>query len=391
MQTTQDDLFQAPTFSDLTVVSKWKRDQPLFVIGCSISKQSTPTTAGELYKSTRFRLAKQLAESISDEFLVLSAKHGLIRPTTTVQPYDTQLSSLSENELACWRKQLVHQLPTTKRNVCILASEEYTTLFLSAFHSHSAKFSTPLARVDERHHEGWLQQANAYLRRTNDLERLYSAFAQLRHNNATFSLRALSDTQIPKRGVYLFLDPTEPSFPKKEARIVRVGTHGVSQGSKSVLRTRLRNHLGVASGLGNHRGSIFRLHVGAALLAKTEKTLPSWGQGQYASKDTRSLEECHERRVSSYLSALEVLTIAVDDEPSKCSLRAHVERQLIGLLSENYQLIDRPSKRWLGAFSPVRSIVKSGLWNVRDVGCPYRPGEQGDVDHVLVLLRQVYS
>jgi hypothetical protein len=49
--------------------------------------------------------------------------------------------------------------------------------------------------------------------------------------------------------------------------IVRVGTHALETGSQTTLWKRLSQHRGQArSGSGNHRGSIFRLIVGTALI-----------------------------------------------------------------------------------------------------------------------------
>jgi hypothetical protein len=83
----------------------------------------------------------------------------------------------------------------------------------------------------------------------------------------------------PHRGLYLFFELSEIRRESGNGpRIVRVGTHALRTGSRSTLRQRLGQHRGQASGGGNHRGSIFRLLVGQALLARGG--LPqcnSWG------------------------------------------------------------------------------------------------------------------
>jgi len=50
-------------------------------------------------------------------------------------------------------------------------------------------------------------------------------------------------------------------------RVVRVGTHGLKTGSTSTLWGRVHQHRDTREGGGNHRGSVFRLHVGQALAA----------------------------------------------------------------------------------------------------------------------------
>ena len=80
----------------------------------------------------------------------------------------------------------------------------------------------------------------------------------------------------PQRGVYFFFEPGESrSRSGTGNRVVRVGTHALKDGSRSTLWQRLSQHRGNARGDGgNHRGSIFRLLVGAALARRGDCPLP---------------------------------------------------------------------------------------------------------------------
>ena len=181
----------------------------------------------------------------------------------------------------------------------------------------------------------------------------------------------------PTRGVYFFREPgesrrTQPSF----LRVVRVGTHAVSTNSKSTLWARLRTHRGGQNGGGNHRGSIFRLHAGAALLERDRESIgemPTWGQGSSAPRVIRDSETAHERRVSAHLGSMSVLWVEIPDEASPQSSRAYIERNAIGLLSNNMRPFDPPSKTWLGLHSPRPEIRNSGLWNLNYVHEQYDP------------------
>jgi hypothetical protein len=179
----------------------------------------------------------------------------------------------------------------------------------------------------------------------------------------------------PEQGVYFFFEPGE--YRQKEPgklRVVRVGTHAVSRGSKSTLWGRLRAHRGTKNGGGNHRGSVFRLHVGAALIVRSQGAVevPTWAQGQSASKEIKSREREHERRVSQYIGQMPFLWVGVDDEPGPESDRAFIEKHAIALLAgaDGASPIDPPSKGWLGRYSPNRKIRESGLWNLNFVGEP---------------------
>lgn len=209
-----------------------------------------------------------------------------------------------------------------------------------------------------------------------ELERFYSLLACLAEAPGQGQpLRdLLGHVSLPTHGVYFFMEPGEfrganPAVP----RIVRVGTHAVSSGSKSTLRGRLKQHLGTRTGGGNHRGSIFRLHVGAALLARDGTSLPTWGVGSSAPaavrdcEATRAAEAACEKRVSEYIGAMSVLWIDVPDEPSLRSDRAFIERNAIALLSNRFAPMDVASESWLGRFSPRREIRDSALWNINHV------------------------
>jgi len=190
----------------------------------------------------------------------------------------------------------------------------------------------------------------------------------------------------PQSGVYLFFEPGERRSSTDELRVVRVGTHRVSRGAKSTLWGRLRAHRGIKEGGGNHRGSIFRLHVGAALAAREPALrVPSWGVGQTAKAAVREVEKELERRVSAYLATMSVLWLAVEDEAGPTSDRAYLERNLIGLLVGPGGPIDSPSARWLGRFSPDERIRLSGLWNLNHLNYTYSP-EFLDVFNEYILI-----
>lgn len=188
--------------------------------------------------------------------------------------------------------------------------------------------------------------------------------------------RLLEGGRLPERGVYFFLDPTT-SNKQDQWRICRVGTHAVSLGSKSTLRARLRAHLGTRSGSGNHRGSIFRLHVGNALLRRDQREIATWGIGSVAppalrtSEVLREAEVRHEQQVSNYIGQLPVLWVAIPDEASPASERSIIERNAIALLSQDAQRSAMPPNGWLGEHSPRREIRESGLWNLNYVDDDY--------------------
>lgn len=203
---------------------------------------------------------------------------------------------------------------------------------------------------------------------------LLSALEALPFQGASLA-SVIAVNYLPKRGVYFFRESGEMVAPGTAAspRVTRIGTHAVSAGSKSTLRARLRAHLGAKSGSGNHRGSIFRLHVGNALLRRDSQTLTTWGVGSVAPKALResdsakAAETALERRVSMLIGAMSVLWLDVPDEAGPASERSIIERGAIALLSNNLNPLNAPSAAWLGGHSVRQEIRESGLWNLRHV------------------------
>lgn len=173
--------------------------------------------------------------------------------------------------------------------------------------------------------------------------------------------------ELPARGVYFIFEPREfRTISSLGLRVTRVGTHGLTTGSKSTLRSRLAQHRGnLKSPGGNHRGSIFRLLVGSALIDRQPSLrIESWGQGSTASRDVRDEERELEAIVSRTIGEMKVLCIPIDDPAGPESQRGYVERNAIALLSHyNNAAADLPSQLWLGRSCPRERVRRSGLWN----------------------------
>src|SRR3954471_20035208 len=180
----------------------------------------------------------------------------------------------------------------------------------------------------------------------------------------------------PRRGVYFFMEDGEiRSDSGIGPRIVRVGTQALKEGSGTKLWTRLSQHRGQKkSGGGNHRGSIFRLIVGTAIMTRQGHDCRTWGEGDNAPAEVRAGELALEREVTTIIGAMSFLWLAIDDEPGAKSLRGYIERNAIALLS-NFQKepLDPPSAGWLGHLCNRERVRKSGIWNQNHVEEAYDP------------------
>lgn len=225
--------------------------------------------------------------------------------------------------------------------------------------------------------------------RPRDLVRFYGLLDQLvlRIGGPRHLAQCHGRQGWPARGVYLFFELGEVrSDSGTGPRVIRVGTHGLTEGSRSSLWGRLSQHRGTSRTKGgNHRGSIFRLLVGAALQANGDvASCGSWGRKatlreaahhlSQSAEDIKGGEFPIEMAVSAYLAATSFLWIDVPDAPGPQSRRGTIERGAIALLSNlDKPPLDPPSADWLGSRNDRERVRRSGLWNNNHVDEPYDP------------------
>ena len=214
--------------------------------------------------------------------------------------------------------------------------------------------------------------------RLDHLKRFYGLLSTLEERLT--GTRQLSDCSgrmpWPKRSVYFFREPGEVRTDSGNGpRIVRVGTHALKVGSRTTLWSRLSQHRGpMRSGGGNHRGSIFRLIVGTALIERDGLDCPTWDNRSTVSREVRERERLLETLVSKVIGEMPFLWLAVEDAPRPTSLRGFIERNAIALLSNRgKQPIDPPSRSWLGHHCNREKVRGAGLWNSNHVEKPYDP------------------
>lgn len=363
------------------------------LVGCVKSKRAEPAAAMDLYTSNLFVGRRRWVERSCDRWYVLSALHGLLDPETQIEPYDVALKDAGRPERRAWSRRVLGQLRDE------LGGLEGHTFELHAGSDYldygiAAGLMAAGATVD-RPFEGLSlgEQLSVYasvppaaapaasvvvgpdadgtakpttlrdVPRQEVLGRFYAGLDELSHRLA--GPRLLSEctgrTGWPTAGVYFFFEDGQ----ERESgghRVVRVGTHALTATSGTSLWSRLRAHRGTRHGGGNHRGSIFRLHVGTALLNRGlhPEAAKTWGS-RSAPREVRDNEKGLEQAVSDHIGRMPFLWVRVDDRLA----RDRIERGAIALLS-NYERtpIDPPSKQWLGRDADRDLVRSAGLWNV---------------------------
>ena len=229
--------------------------------------------------------------------------------------------------------------------------------------------------------------------RTHHLKQFYESLNLLEElvGNARILSECNGRMKWPRRGVYFFVEPGEHRTESGDGlRVVRVGTHALTRKSRTNLWTRLSQHRGShRSRGGNHRGSVFRRHVGTALISRDGFECPSWGHGRSASREVRNRERTLEKEVSTVIGKMLFLWISVDDQPGPDSMRGYLERNSIALLS-NYlrDPVDPPSPSWLGRHCSNEQVRASGQWNANHVNDNYNPSFLDTLSDVIQQMRK---
>ena len=349
------------------------------VVACVKTKHKGPARAKDLYSSALFRKCREFAERYSDRWYVLSAKHHLLNPETVIDHYESTLYDMPSGEREEWARRVYDLLPGRIRpddEIVLLAGQRYREKLEPLLRQGGYRVEVPMRRMPIGRQLKWLNRQLAERDNPPELESFYSTLRELEAGlGGGRVLQQCTGRQAwPERGVYFFFEPGEFRFrDRSERRVVRVGTHMVSRGSKATLWSRLRTHRGTKKGTGNHRASIFRRHVGEAIMAKEggRVRVVSWGRGKSAARDTVEAEKHLERLVSGHIGKMSVLWLDVPDRAAPESDRAFLERNAIALLSGAGREADPPGETWLGRYSPTGEISTTGLWNVDWIGHPF--------------------
>jgi hypothetical protein len=215
------------------------------------------------YVSPLYRKSVLVAEGWSVQFSILSAKISVPHElTVTGKSKSKPKPKPFKNDWVSLVNAQIRDIYGTGKFLIMLAADDcYQSLLQIA--PRPLKCFGPMTGMSLSNRHEFLTQCIRLKKRQSDVALAYETFERMSGHTGMLELRHLVNKPLPKQGVYFFFDEREKTaFSKTIPRLVRIGTHGVSVGSTATLRSRLRTHLGTRSALGNHRGSVFRLHVG---------------------------------------------------------------------------------------------------------------------------------
>ena len=208
------------------------------LISCVSKKRPYAAEAKNFYDSALFTKSREFVEQRCDSWFILSAKYGLVEPSEVIEPYEETLNNKSRREREEWAEGVWEVLRHRLRpddHVTILAGERYRENLVPLMVEYGCQVDVPMKGLGIGRQLQWLSRHLVQPQRDRDVERLYQALRRLEAGVGGKRLMSkCSGQQVwPKSGVYFFFEPGELRTNKDESRVVRVGTHGVSRGSKS--------------------------------------------------------------------------------------------------------------------------------------------------------------
>jgi hypothetical protein len=72
------------------------------IVACSKSKLTTEARARDLYQGRLFRLSRAIVEATCDDWVILSAGHGMVLPSKPLAPYDMSIFWMTAQQRREW-------------------------------------------------------------------------------------------------------------------------------------------------------------------------------------------------------------------------------------------------------------------------------------------------
>lgn len=131
----------------------------LVLISRTKAKLTTPAPARDLYSSPAFQMKRRMAERDAADWLVLSAKHGIVRPNDIVEPYDETLTGMGISGRRAWADRVLPALvPVAKgySHVVCLAGQNYIEFLVQPLTEAGIRVSLPLKGLRQGEQLSWM-------------------------------------------------------------------------------------------------------------------------------------------------------------------------------------------------------------------------------------------
>ncbi|MCY4037827.1 MAG: hypothetical protein OXF09_00005 [Hyphomicrobiales bacterium] len=137
----------------------------VFLIACVNKKKTSKMPAAKLYVSDWFQKASRLVKATGHPWFILSAKHGLLDPDKTIDPYNQTLNGMPSGMRRAWAEKVKMQMETESKFHCadavvILAGENYRENLMPYLEKRFANVTIPMKGLRIGEQLRWLKDAN---------------------------------------------------------------------------------------------------------------------------------------------------------------------------------------------------------------------------------------
>lgn len=108
-------------------------------VACSSSKVDSRTVAYQLYDSTLFQKSFSAAQLIGEPY-IMSAKHGLLRASERIDPYDEYLGDKTVAEKQSWGEDVVSDIPDTYDCIVLFGGRDYVEPIVDQYDGNASLY-----------------------------------------------------------------------------------------------------------------------------------------------------------------------------------------------------------------------------------------------------------
>lgn len=135
--------------------------QTIALVSCVKTKAPEPQKARNLYTSSLFRFSSSYAETITNQWYILSAKYGLVHPDEIIAPYEKTLNKMPAAERKAWAADVLESLkdivgPGDK--IVFLAGVKYRQDLIRQLKNWGCTVSIPLEGLSFGQQLSWLKK-----------------------------------------------------------------------------------------------------------------------------------------------------------------------------------------------------------------------------------------
>lgn len=136
------------------------------LVSCTKSKKDSKSKPKELYmKSQLFQKVRRYAEREHDDWLILSAKYGLLEPEgEPIPPYDSTLRNQSKQQKKNWSERVFQDLKERrllKETLVIHAGRDYYEYLLPLLDEAEVDYKIPPEGLSYGERLSWYKERNS--------------------------------------------------------------------------------------------------------------------------------------------------------------------------------------------------------------------------------------